>query len=129
MDSTDRDAVERPTSIPDPASWNALGQLEAIATEAFDRWDKDMRSGKLMLALTGDLPRYRADVSSVRLACAVAPGLLSTVLAINIFASRKGAFAGMDAEALLQHIRDFTSKDDLARYFSEAIPPKESSHD
>lgn len=43
-----------------------LEQLEAICAEIFERWDQDMRSGKLLLALSGKLPGYRADVDAVR---------------------------------------------------------------
>ena len=45
-----------------------LELLEAICAEIYDRWDKDMRSGKLLAALSGDLPNYRADVTAVRAA-------------------------------------------------------------
>jgi hypothetical protein len=43
-----------------------LQKLEAICEEIQERWDKDMRSGKLLLALAGHIPRYRQDVTDVR---------------------------------------------------------------
>jgi len=45
-----------------------LQDLKAICAEIYDRWDKDMRSGKLLQALAGTLPKYRADVDRVRAA-------------------------------------------------------------
>ena len=50
-----------------------LEQLEKICDEIFERWDKDMRSGKLLTALAGRLPGYRADVDAVRAALAKHP--------------------------------------------------------
>lgn len=47
-----------------------LQMLETICSEIHERWDKDMRSGKLLLALSGDLKNYRADVTAVRAALA-----------------------------------------------------------
>jgi hypothetical protein len=48
-----------------------LEMLEVICAEIFERWDKDMRSGKLLLALSGELENYRADVTAVRSALAL----------------------------------------------------------
>lgn len=48
-----------------------LEMLESICAEIFERWDKDMRSGKLLLALSGELENYRPDVTAVRAALAV----------------------------------------------------------
>lgn len=45
---------------------SALNKLEAICEEIFDRWDKDMRSGKLLTAMAGRLKNYRVDVDEVR---------------------------------------------------------------
>ena len=45
-----------------------LEMLETICAEIFERWDKDMRSGKLLLALSGELENYREDVTAVRAA-------------------------------------------------------------
>ena len=45
-----------------------LELLENICAEIYERWDKDMRSGKLLSALSGNLPRYRSDVTAVRAA-------------------------------------------------------------
>ena len=108
-----------PASIPSAADWSPLSELEAVADEAFARWDKDMRSGKLLLALSGDLPRYRKDITSIRLACSVAPGLLSTIQAVNILARREGNVALVDVDTILRNIRDLTSQDNLARMFAE----------
>lgn len=49
---------------------SVLKKLEAICDEIFERWDKDQRSGKLLSALGGRLPRYRDDVTEVRNALA-----------------------------------------------------------
>ncbi len=106
-------------SIPNAADWLPIAELSAIADETYERWDKDMRSGKLMIALSGDMPRYRSDVTSVRLACATAPGMLSTLRAVNILARRQGVCEHMDADVLLKSIRDLTTDDSLARMFAE----------
>jgi hypothetical protein len=58
-------------TIPEQASTPLL-KLEAICEEIFERWDKDQRSGKLLGALGGRLPGYRADVDDVRAALAAA---------------------------------------------------------
>lgn len=50
-----------------------LQDLEAICDEIFERWDKDQRSGKLLTALAGRIPSYRADVDRVRAALAGKP--------------------------------------------------------
>jgi len=50
-----------------------LKLLEAICSEIYERWDKDMRSGKLLQALAGELPNYRADVTAVRAALSRSP--------------------------------------------------------
>jgi len=47
-----------------------LEKFETICAEIYERWDKDMRSGKLLLALAGELPGYRKDVDEVRAALA-----------------------------------------------------------
>lgn len=47
-----------------------LQELESICAEIYARWDKDMRSGKLLAALAGMSPGYRADVDRVRAALA-----------------------------------------------------------
>lgn len=43
-----------------------LQRFEAICDEIFDRWDKDMKPGKLLSALAGRLENYRDDVTEVR---------------------------------------------------------------
>lgn len=60
-----------------------LKQLEAICDEIFEHWDKDMRPGKLLIALAGELPKYRADVSAVRSA------LAASAAAHDVLAERK----------------------------------------
>jgi hypothetical protein len=56
-----------------------LAKLDAICEEIFARWDRDQRSGKLLLALSGNLKRYRSDVDEVRSALAAAPELLAAL--------------------------------------------------
>jgi hypothetical protein len=53
-----------------------LQKLEDICAEIYGRWDKDQRSGKLLLALAGDFSGYRKDVTDVREALAAAQTLL-----------------------------------------------------
>jgi hypothetical protein len=50
-----------------------LEMLEIICAEIYEHWDKDMRSGKLLQALAGELPNYRADVTEVRAALSRTP--------------------------------------------------------
>lgn len=52
---------------------NPAEALRKIADEIFERWDKDQRSGKLLTALAGRLPGYRADVDAVLAALSPAP--------------------------------------------------------
>lgn len=61
----------------------------------------------------------RADVDSVRLACAVAPGLLSVLGAIYTLTRREGGFAFVDAETMLKNIADFANPAEIARMFTE----------
>lgn len=46
---------------------DALETFVNIAEEAFRNWDKDNdpRVGKLLLALSGHAPRYRADIDAI----------------------------------------------------------------
>tara|TARA_R110002074_G_scaffold262994_1_gene435076 strand:+ start:1111 stop:1521 length:411 start_codon:yes stop_codon:yes gene_type:complete len=44
----------------------ALDDLTAIANEMHDRWDADMRAGKLLIALMGELPKYDQRVTRIR---------------------------------------------------------------
>jgi hypothetical protein len=37
-----------------------------ICEEIFQRWDADMKPGKLLLALTGNLPSYDPRVTRIR---------------------------------------------------------------
>ena len=54
--------VEKPDS-------SLLADLELVCGEIFDRWDKDQRSGKLLLALSGfTLPGYDPRVDRIRAA-------------------------------------------------------------
>lgn len=59
--------------------WNPLADLELLSGEMFDRWDSDQRAGKILTALSGHAPGYKAQVDSVRLACAVAPDLVEAL--------------------------------------------------
>jgi hypothetical protein len=71
-----RDAQDKPrqleTQIPTP-----LDDLRSVCSDIFNRWDKDMRSGKLLLALSGDLQTYDPRVDRVRARLA-APDVLNT---------------------------------------------------
>jgi hypothetical protein len=49
-----------------------LEDLESICADIFGRWDRDMRAGKLLLALEGRLQRYDPRVDRVRDALASA---------------------------------------------------------
>jgi hypothetical protein len=50
---------------------SALADLELVAGEIFERWDKDMRSGKLLTALSGLMaPGYDPRVDRIRQALA-----------------------------------------------------------
>ena len=57
---------------------SALAKLEGICAEIYSQWDKDMRSGKLLSALAGGIPRYRQDVTDVREALAEIERLRAT---------------------------------------------------
>lgn len=48
----------------------ALLTVEAIAAEAHTAWDadNDMRVGKILIALAGRAPRYRADIDRIHAA-------------------------------------------------------------
>ena len=56
-----------------------LDKLEAVCEEIFQRWDKDMRSGKLLTALGGGLPDYRPDVTEIRRALFAFPEMLAAL--------------------------------------------------
>lgn len=45
---------------------SALEELEQICEELFDRWDADMKPGKLLMALSGRLPNYDSRVTRIR---------------------------------------------------------------
>lgn len=47
-----------------------LDDLSAIAAECYKRWDRDMKPGKLLLALAGGAPGYDARVDRIRMALA-----------------------------------------------------------
>jgi len=61
-------------SHPSPADRDAVEALEAaikIANEAAEEWDKapeGMRAGKILLALAGHRPGYRADIDAIHAA-------------------------------------------------------------
>jgi hypothetical protein len=44
-----------------------LQSVKSIAAEAFGYWDddQDMKVGKILKALSGDLPGYRADIDEI----------------------------------------------------------------
>ena len=54
----------------------ALESCVKIADEAFVLWDadKDMKVGKMLRALAGQMPRYRADIDKIHAAIAKAKG-------------------------------------------------------
>lgn len=52
----------------------ALKGLKAIAEELHQRWDGDMRAGKLLAALLDPKLNYRADVTAIHQAIARAEG-------------------------------------------------------
>lgn len=74
----------------DETARTTLQKLDAICDEIFQKWDADQRPGKLLLALGGELKRYRDDVDDVRQALAgwqpidTAPKDGSLFLAFNI---------------------------------------------
>lgn len=43
-----------------------LTDLEDVCDEIFERWDKDMRSGKLLTALAGRIENYDQRVIRIR---------------------------------------------------------------
>jgi hypothetical protein len=49
-----------------------LQMLRQVSDEIFDRWDKDMRSGKLLTALAGRLTKYDPRVTAICSALAAA---------------------------------------------------------
>jgi hypothetical protein len=58
-----------------------LADLELVAGEIFERWDKDMRSGKLLAALSGLMaPGYDPRVDRIRQSLAAAPYLLEALI-------------------------------------------------
>lgn len=71
-----------------------IKKLTAIADEIFEKWDKDQRSGKLLLALTGALPRYRADVSEIRCALATHQNCIDALKIAVIHIEHMAAFIG-----------------------------------
>jgi hypothetical protein len=72
----ERSAPSNPASVTDAVPGRTpLRKLELICTEIYERWDKDQRSGKLLSALAGMNPSYRADVDEVRAALNAADGM------------------------------------------------------
>jgi hypothetical protein len=71
-DSLITDAPEIPPEI-DPNA--PLARLTLLADEMFEEWDRDndMRVGKMLRALSGNLPGYRADIDQFRAALATTP--------------------------------------------------------
>lgn len=56
-----------------------LADMNAIATDIFDRWDEDMRSGKLLAALAGRIENYDPRVTRIRAVLAAAPDLITAL--------------------------------------------------
>lgn len=52
--------------VPDTVETSPLDDLSLICEEIFERWDKDMRSGKLLTALAGRAPEYDSRVDRIR---------------------------------------------------------------
>jgi hypothetical protein len=50
-----------------PTECEELLSIRKIAAEAFDYWDsdQDMKVGKILRALAGELPGYRADIDKI----------------------------------------------------------------
>lgn len=62
-------------------------RLTDIADQIFQRWDSDMRSGKLLTALAGRIENYNRDVTAIRGALASHDALvkvLEEIAATNI---------------------------------------------
>lgn len=57
-----------------------LGNLELVCGAIFDQWDRDMRSGKLLSALSGLVENYDPRVTSVRKPLASQPDLLTATI-------------------------------------------------
>ncbi len=66
-----------------PSGQTPLRHLEMVCDDIFDRWDVDMRSGKLLAALNGRIAQYDPRVTSIRAALAAYPSLLSALQRIN----------------------------------------------
>lgn len=52
----------------------ALKSVPIIAEEIRQKWDADMRAGKLLIALTDPTLKYRADITAIHAAIAKAEG-------------------------------------------------------
>lgn len=50
--------------------FDALKDLQSVAAEIFDRWDKDMKPGKLLTALEGRIENYDPRVTRILAALA-----------------------------------------------------------
>lgn len=68
-----------------------LGDLELVAGDLFERWDADMRSGKLLTALSGHMaPGYDPRVDRVRLALLAFPDLLEALQGLTGIIQKAG---------------------------------------
>jgi hypothetical protein len=79
--SVSREAVQS-TAAAAHADIKPVGEeLKRIAWEAFEAWDadKDLRVGKMLKALAGRSPRYRADIDALHAALATTPGQDTTL--------------------------------------------------
>ena len=44
---------------------SALEDLRSVCADIYERWDADMRSGKLLAALAGNIPDYDPRVTRI----------------------------------------------------------------
>lgn len=71
---SDRDIIQALAA--DVVAWKARAEawavIEAAIRETHDHWDNDRDSkvGKMLMALGGELPRYRHDIDEARAALA-----------------------------------------------------------
>jgi len=61
------------TAPPPAEGEGVLADLEAVCDELHDRWDRDMKPGKLLQALRGNLRNYDPRVTRIRTALSAPP--------------------------------------------------------
>lgn len=69
------------------AGATVLQSLEFVCEDIFDRWDADMRSGKLLSALSGRVANYDPRVTAIRSALAAYPDLVDALQGLVAAAS------------------------------------------